>query len=322
MHTGRIVKAWQWILLGFIGLLLTLSVVLAQGAFRLERTILSYGFVYRESQKIFGPLDDPEIFGESLNEIYRLIIRSLPQAIPRELEPFLLKAAKDSFKPAWIRQTGAIWLASLQRVLRGESTALELQVSISPFLRRFQSLVAGSTYSSRERTYINREIDKIPGGIDAAQGMPQNLRADLIFLGRFMDLIQAMLQYIIPGILMAACFFHLRPGPGCVAVGAAFLLGSVPGILASTVFAGRIGRSLEATLSRQLPSALGWLAEGIGAMAETALRTGSTTALWTGVFGAGMICLGIFIIKGTKGRSGNAGFQWGMAKQKCIGAED
>ena len=110
-----------------------------------------------------------------------------------------------------------------------------------------------------------------------------------------MAYIQIVLQYIIPGLLILACFFHRRIGTGLIAAGVGFVGAGTPSLVLIYLRARNIAQSVEAGVTEVLPAFAGWLGNGIEAGGFAILRSGGTTAILVTMSGATMLLLGILL---------------------------
>lgn len=287
-------KIPQLIILLFVVLLFVLSVLVAEIAFRTERTLLSYGFTYRELQSLLAPLDDPEVHATTISEAFRFVRRDLDFAVPRELEPYILNAAVNGFSASWIGQTAGIWLVTAQQALHGNRDTLEFPLSLSPFKSSFLSAIRGE-FTMAEQLEINEAIDDIPSTIDLADQLPEKLRDRLIAVGRSMGLTQVLLQYVVPGILIIACFFHRRIGTGLAAVGIGLLVAGVPSVVVTAVRSSQVAAGVTRRAAGSLPDFADWMAEGIQSTVAVVIESGVATAVSVLVSGALLLALGLYL---------------------------
>ena len=286
-------KLPQLILVCLLAFVLFIAVVTAEVAFRLERTLLSYGFTYREMGRLLEPLDNADTHSETIREAFRYIRRSLSLPVPRELEPYILEAAVDGFSARWVRQTAGNWLVTTQQVLHGRRDTLEYPLSLSRFKSSLLSLVRQNVKSSF-LVEITRALDEVPASVDLAGELSDGVKRQLITLGRSMSFSQVILQYVIPGLLILACFYHGKIGTGFLTVGASFV---VAGLLSLVVVYGRsaaVAAAATRYLEAALPDFLSWFAEPVGSTVEAVVRSGGLTAIF--VTAAGALCATIGVI--------------------------
>lgn len=286
--------ALRWILLGVVIALLTLSVLVAQTAFRFERTVMSYRFTYRALQEILEPLDDPVLHGQTVDQAFRDMRRSYSLQIPRELEPHVVDAAAIGFSAARLRQTTNRWLISIQQVLHGRSDTLELPLSLVPFRDAFLSSVSGR-FPPAETAQIRAVINNIPPTIQLADELPDDLRNRILAVGRSMTLVQIVLQYIVPGLLIIACFFHGRIGTGIAATGIAFLAAGLPSLVVVYLRADALAVSARHLIARSIPSYLSWMLPPLRDTAAELIRTGRTTAMLVTLYGVAATLIGGYL---------------------------
>ncbi len=282
-------------LLFVLALLLAFSVVVAQVAFRLERTVLSYGFTYREIQRILDPLDDPEIHERTISEAFRFIRRSLSLGVPRELEPYIIGSAVDGFSAAWVRQTVGLWLVTAQQILHGKRDDVEFPLSLSPFKSSFLSAIRGE-FTMAETMEITTAVDEIPTTFDLADEIPDGMKRIMLSVGRSMAFTQVLLQYIVPGLLIIACFFHGRVGSGLTATGFAFLLAGVPSLIIVYPRAGMIARVAARGLSAGLPDFLSWIGPGLEQTVRSVVESGRLTAVLVTAYGVIALLGGLYLV--------------------------
>ena len=283
------------VLLVVLVLFLALSIILAEVAFRSERTLLSYGYTYRELQIILEPLDDPDVHDRTISEAFRFVRKSLSFSVPRELEPYILSSAVDGFSASWVGQTLGLWLVTVQQVLHGKRETIELPLSLSPFKNAFLASVRGQ-FSMQEQLEINQGVDEIPSTFDVADEMPDSLKRRLLSIGRSMDFAQVMLQYLIPGLFIIACFFHRRIGTGLTATGVAFLLSGIPSLIVVYLRVEGIVASVARKVVRSLPDFLSWLGPGLEHAIRGVIVSGRLTAVLVTVYGVLATAGGLYLI--------------------------
>ena len=283
------------VVLILVVLLLIIVIIVAQVAFRLERTLLSYAFTYRLLQETLSPIDDPETHSESIREAFRFIRRALSLSVPREIEPFIVQAAVDGFPASWVRRSLGLWLLATEQALNGKRETIEYPLSLSTFKSAFISGVRGN-FTQQEMLEIIAAVDQIPTTIDMAEELPEEIPRRLISLGRSMAYIQIVLQYIVPGLLIFACFFHRRIGTGLIAAGTGFVGAGIPSIFLIYPRADSLSRGIAGMVTNELPAFVGWIGAGIETGIFTIIRSGGATAISVTISGAIMLLLGIVLV--------------------------
>ncbi len=296
---GVFLGVLRWIVLGVVIVLLSLSVLIAQAAFRFERTIMSYRFTYRALQEVLVPLDDPVVHRQTIEAAFRDLRRGYSLQIPRDLEPHVADAAVIGFSAAWLRQTTNRWLISIQLVLQGRSDTLELPLSLVPFREAFLSSVSGR-FPPDEMAQIRTAINEVPPTLQLADELPGDLRGRILAVGRSMMLLQIVLQYIVPGLLIVACFFHGRIGTGIAATGLAFLAAGVPSLIVVYLRADALAASARHLAARSIPAYLSWMLPAFEDTVAQLIRTGRTTAVLVTLYGIVASLIGgyLFAAKG------------------------
>lgn len=282
-------KLGRWILLIGVIALLALAVTVAQAAFRFERTVMSYNFTYRAMQQILEPLDDPATHAGTIREV----VRSLQ--VPRDLEPFVIDAALVSFSASRVRHTANRWLIAVQQVLHGRAETLVLPVSLVPFRDTFLSSISGR-FPPAETVQIRAAVEQIPPNFDFATEIPQEVRDGLLTAGRLMGLVQVLLQYIVPGLLIIACFFHGRIGTGIAATGIGFLAAGVPSLIVVYARAEALAAGVRFSVARALPRYLDWMLPGLQDAVAALIATGRTTAVLVTLYGLLATGVGAYLI--------------------------
>jgi hypothetical protein len=277
-------KISRYIILLALAILLALSVFVAQVAFRLERTVLSYGFTYRETQSLLAPLDDTEIHAQSIGEAFRFVRKQLSFQVPRDIEETIIESAVSGFSAAWVKQTVGLWLVTAQQVLHGKRDSIEIPLALAPFKNSFISAVRGR-FTIEEQMEIHHELDQIPATIDLASEIPDALKARILGIGRSMALSQIILQYIVPGLFISACFFHRRIGTGLISVGLGLTIGGLPALYYTAFRAGGVARNYARMAVRDLPDFAAWLGDGVESTLFAILQSGILTAVLVTVFG-------------------------------------
>ena len=285
----------RWILLGAVIVLLSLSVLVAQTAFRFERTLMSYRFTYGALQLVLDPLDDPVVHRETVDQAFRDMRRSYSIAIPRELEPHVVDAAAVGFSPARLRQATNRWLISIQLVLHGRSETLALPLTLVPFRDAFLSSVSGR-FPPAELAQIRAAVNDIPPTIQLTDVLPDDLLNRILAVGRSMTLAQIVLQYVLPGLLIIACFFHGRIGTGIAATGLAFLAAGLPSLIVVYLRADALAASARQQIARSIPAYLAWMLPALHDTVAELIRTGRTTAVLVTLYGLVAACIGGYLV--------------------------
>ena len=288
-------SALRWTVLVAIVVLLAFSVLVAQAAFRFERTLMSYRFTYGAMERTLAPLDDPLTHARTVDEAFRVLRRETGLSIPPELEPLVIEAAGVGFSAARLRQAVNRWLITTQQVLHGRADSFSLPFSLAAFKDTLLSLAA-SRFSPAETAQIREALNQVPTSVNLADGISPEARDRLLSIGRMMGLMQIVLQYLVPGLLIAACFFHGRIGTGIAATCAAFLVAGVPAVVIAFFRADAIGASAGVFVSRLIPSYLGWMVPGLQASVADLVATNRTTAALVMLYGVLASALGAYLI--------------------------
>lgn len=288
-------SAIRWVVLVAIVLLLAFAVLVAQAAFRFERTVMSYRFTYGAMERMLEPLDDPLTHARTVDEALRTLRREIGLSIPPDLEPLVIEAAGTGFSAARLRQAANRWLINTQQVLHGRAESFDLPFSLAAFKDTLLSLATGR-FSPAETAQIREALTQVPTSVNLADGMSPEARDRLLSVGRMMGLMQIVLQYLVPGLLIAACFFHGRIGTGIAATGIAFLVAGVPSVVVVFFRADAIARSAGVVVSRLVPAYLSSMVPGLEASIAALISTGRTTAALVTLYGVLASAIGGYLI--------------------------
>ncbi|TVR56655.1 MAG: hypothetical protein EA426_13385 [Spirochaetaceae bacterium] len=288
-------KTWQVFVLCVVTVLLAAAVVIAQVAFRLDRTVLSYGFLNRTTQAWLDPLDDASVHARTVEGAYRAARRAAGVAIPRELDPHVVRAATEAFSTGMIRHTVANWVIEIHRVIRGDRTQIVLPVALSPFKNAMLSEIR-SGFSPDEVRAFAAAVETIPASLDLVETMPDAVQRRIVNALRRSTFLSVLLQYVFPGILIAACFFHRRIGLGVFATGIAFAAAGIPTLIAAYLHAETAARLVDAGLAGLLPEYVSWLRTGMGSTVQTIIESGRVASLIVTGYGVAAILVGGFVI--------------------------
>ena len=289
MKIGRI------IILSVLGLLLCLSVILAQLAFRVERTMLSYSYTSKQIDRIITPLYDSAIHRETVDETFSYLRRALSLRVPAALQPHIVDAAVSGFNPEWFTRTAQRMLFNTQLVLNGKETDLSLPVSINSFKLAFMDIVRAE-FDTSEYLEIDREVSRMPSSLDLADEIPEESRRKLIRYLRSVGTVLTVLEYAVPGLLILLCFVLRRFGAGLTAVGGGFIAGGGALAIAVAGWKGSAARGVAAAVGRAVPSFLGWIDYGVGGVTEELIAGLLPVSLIVLASGALLFALGIFLV--------------------------
>ena len=289
MKIGRIV------VLIIIGIFLCLSVVLAQLAYRIERTLLSYTYTSKQVDRIISPLYDPAILEDTVDGTFSFMRRELSLDIPSQLRPYILTAAKAGFNPEWFTRTTQRMLFNIQLVLNGRETTLSLPVSINGFKLAFMDVVRRE-FDTSEYLEIDREVSQMPSSLDLADEIPADTLDSIVTNLQRVRFVLTILQYLVPGVLMLACFAFRRIGSGFAAVGAGLLAGGLLLAVAVGGWATTASQSLAALVRSAVPPFLSWVDYGIAEFAKELIAGVLPVATIVIIVGAVLAGLGFFIV--------------------------
>ncbi len=288
-------KTYEVLLLGVVAVLLSVSVIIAQAAFRLDRTVLSYGFMNRETQAWIDPLDDAALHAQTIESAYREARRATGLAIPRDMDPYVVRAAAEAFSVRMIRHTIASWWIEIHRGIRGELARTELFLPLSPFKNALLSELR-TGLSADEVRAATAALNTIPASFDVLEILPAPVERRVVAALRRSSFVSFLFQYVFPGVLIIACFFHRRIGLGVLAVGVAFLAAGIPSVAATFLHAETAARWVSTSLAGVLPQYLSWLREGIATTVRSIIVSGRTTSLVVTASGIAMMLLGGYTI--------------------------
>ncbi len=288
-------SAIRWVVLVAVVAMLALAVLVAQAAFRFERTVMSYRFTYGAMEQMLEPLDDPLTHARTVDEAFRAVRRETGLSVPRDLEPLVVDAVGVGFSASRLRRSANRWLITVQQVLHGRADSLVLPYSLAAFKDSLLSQAAGR-FSPLEMAQIREALNQVPTTVDLADAISPEARDRFLSIGRVMGLMQIVLQYLVPGLLIVACFFHGRIGTGIAATGVAFLVAGVPSVVVVFLRADAIAASAGILVSRALPTYLAWMIPGLEASIAALIATGRTTAVLVTLYGVAAGAVGGYLI--------------------------
>jgi len=288
MKIGRI------IVLVIIGIFLCLSVILAQLAYRFERTLLSYTYTSKQVDRIISPLYDPGILEDTVDGTFSFMRRELSLSIPSQLRPYILTAAKAGFNPEWFTRTTQRMLFNIQLVLNGKEATLSLPVSINGFKLAFLDVVR-SEFDTSEYLEIDREVSRMPSSLDLADEIPEDTLDSIVKNLQRVRFVLTVLQYLIPGVLILACFVFRRIGSGFATVGTGLLAGGALLAIAVGGWTATASRSLAALVRGAVPPFLSWVDYGVAEFAEELISGVLPVATTVIIVGAALAGLGYFL---------------------------
>ena len=251
-------KIARILLLALIALALSIAVLAAQVAFRIERTVLLYSYTSAQLEAITSPLYDESIHRETVDGTFSLIRRELSLVIPMELRSLILDSAVEGFSPEWFSRTAHRMLFNIHLVVNGREKELSLPLSINTFKTSFLN-AARSVYRGREYAEIEHELVKVPSTLDLAAELPDEILERIVVnLGRI-RLIVILLQYAAPALFILLCFSFRKIGSGFTALGIAFIGGGAAVLICVSTRGTVISETAVNYLRKILPSFLQWV---------------------------------------------------------------
>lgn len=288
-------KVFRIVTLVFLSILLGISVIIAQLAFRFETQVLSYNFMSAGLQTVFEPLSDPEIHTETIRGAFSFIRLSIDTSIPWELEPIILEAAVEGFSAAWIKATAQQVLYSLFQIVNGKEDSLNLAISIGNFKNAFLGIVREKV-DSRYLSEVSRELDRMPSVIPLEDNVPIDVQNRVVTLVRRSRALLIILQYVLPGILILLCFVFKRIGSGLVAVGSSFLVSGASILVGIAVWLPGAPAMVERIFRNDIPDFLRWIFDGFVNLLTQIISSAMPVAIIVLSVGSALVTLGILLI--------------------------
>ena len=283
------------VLLIVISILLCVSVLVAQIAYRIETSLLSYRYTSAMLDRIVDPLGDPETHRSTVQGAFRLIRRELPIRIPFELESHIVAASIQGFSKDWFLRTADRMLFSIQLVLNGREKNLLFPLSLGGFKNAFLS-IARTEFDAQEYMEIEQGVRQIPSSIDLAEQIPEETRDKIIGVLGSSRFILILLQYVAPALFIFLCFIFRRIGSGFTAVGAALVAAGTAVAVIALGFddqaAGAVAREIEVLV----PDFLTWMDDGITALMQDLIKKLIPVSLMVAISGLVMVGIGVPLI--------------------------
>ena len=282
--------------LGVLTLAIAVAVLVGQAAFRLERTLLRHDYVQAQIGEWFAPLEEPAHHQEFVNAMIAQISRALRWAIPLRLQPVVYEAARNSFTHEWLVAFARRVHTTAYRVMRGDRTPVRLTVSLSQF---YADVVSGAraTLPDQQANPVAAELERAPASIDLLAEIDDQTRTDAEMWLRRLPLIATLLQYALPGVLIALTLVFRRPGSAMVASGAGVAIGGalMLGLIGWYRFAiaGTIARAVRSAV----PGRPEWVEPPVSATVANAVESGAGFAWLLIVLGALIALAGVLVIR-------------------------
>ena len=289
------VKTGGKILLFIFGLLLSVSVIVAQAAFKLERTTRSYTYMSKQLERILAPLSDPGIRAEAANGAFGFLRGALSLDVSPRLEPYIQGAVSAGFDADWFLRTGKRMLFNSQRFQSGRESKLSLPVSIDSFKIMLMDIVRPE-FETSEYLEIDREVSRMSSSIDLVTLMDENDLARIVNRLKTYRHALVILAYVLPGVLFVLCFSTRRIGSGLAAAGCGLLAGGGLVVVASVSLPGLAFQAVSSAIGGALPPFLGWVADGAGKLAGDMVYDLLPAALVITGFGLALAAAGVFFI--------------------------
>lgn len=282
------------IVLGFIGFLLTLSIIVAQTLFQIERTLLSYTFMSDQLERVAAPLKDPGIHEEAAAGLLVYVQDQLPRGYSQQLAPYIREAAIRGFDIDWFLRTGKRLVFNSQRFLKGEEGTLSLPVSFDSFKIALLD-IAGAELEAGEYLEIDRELSQIDSSIDLGTLVPEQAQQRITRGVKNRRLVFITLIYIVPAILALLCFVPRELGRGLTVFGSSLLAGGGSMAVFSLILPNLVFRASSSAIEKALPDFLGWAADGAGGFAGKIISGFLPVGAAIGGFGLVAAVCGIYL---------------------------
>ena len=288
-------KMARVILLIIVAVLLSGSVILAQLAYRIETSLLSYRYTSEILKSIIEPLDDPEIHRTTVRGAFRFLRRELSIQVPSQLEPHIISASVEGFSREWFQRTADRMLYSTQLVLNGREKSLSFPLSLGNFKSAFINSVRAD-FDTDEYLKIEREIGRIPSSIEITDEIPEeSLNRTIGILGntRF---VLILLQYVAPAVFILLCFVFRRIGSAFTAVGAGLLVGGTSIAVLATGFYDTLAAMASRSLRGAVPEFLSWLDAGVNYLMQDFLKKLAPLAFVVSICGLVFVGIGVLLV--------------------------
>lgn len=283
------------ILLIFITVLLSGSIIVAQLAYRIEASLLSYRYTSGMLNQVIDPLDDAEIHRNTVRGAFRYIRKQLSMRVPVEIEPHIIHGSMEGFSAEWFQRTADRMLYSVQLVLNGREKHLTFPLSLGGFKSAFLNS-ARTGFSTDEYLEIERSVRAIPSNIELADEIPEDAMNRIIRVLGNVRFFLILLQYVTPAVFIILCFVFRRIGSGFTAVGAGLLIGGTAISVLSTGFADTVARSASSGIAEAVPDFMSWVQSGTFLIIHDLVQKLIPVSLVVAVIGLGLIGLGVPLI--------------------------
>ncbi|MBT3274035.1 MAG: hypothetical protein HN368_12835 [Spirochaetales bacterium] len=235
---------------------------MAQIAFRIDRTMLSFAYTSTQIDRLLTPLYDPVIHRDTVDGTFDYLRKALSLRIPAELNPYILDAAVDGFNPEWFSRTSQRMLFNIHQVFTGREKTLSLPISINSFKNAFMESTRVD-FDTEVYLEINREINRLPSALDLADEIPEDdLDRIIVNLGR-VRMILTLLQYAVPVLFILLCFIFRRAGSGLAALGVGLFIGGTAIAVTVSSWSGYLGQVVSRAAAGAVPQFLRWVDYGL-----------------------------------------------------------
>lgn len=286
-------------LLSLFAVLLCASVFIAQFAFRIERSVLSYAYMSGELETVLEPLSDSALHSETIEGAFSYIRSRLAMSVPWELESYIVEAAVVGFSENWIRQTARQMLYSFFQIVDGSENRLNLAVNIGNFKNSFLNIVRANAEPDYVKA-VSMEMNRMPSIIRLEDEIPAETQNRIVQIIRRSRAMLIVLQYVIPGILILLCFAFRRLGSALTAIGSALFVSGTAAVLSARLWFPASEVNLVELLVRRSPDFLGWIIENVGQSVLRIMLSVIPTAIVVLSVGSALAALGIVLIANGK----------------------
>ena len=244
------------------GLLLMLSSILSQAAYRLDKTLLSYTYMSREIEAVARELDDAVLRETSARDTIDYINKAFGLDIPDKLDPYLYRAAYNAFTADWYARTGKRMLFNTLHVISGKESGLSLPISIQEYKLALLE-IARSELTAYEYVEIDREVSSLPFTVELADTFIDGKNDRVLRLMRRIEPALLSVTYIIPGVFLILCFVPLRIGGGFTAAGSGIFAGGAAVLVFASGLRSFAAERAGSAVMESIPPFFVWAGGGI-----------------------------------------------------------
>jgi len=282
--------------LAVLTVLIALTVLVGQAAFRMDRTLLRHDFVHLRIDSWFEPLAEPGNHEQFVGALLNEITRGLDWRVPVQVQAVVREAAASTFSAEWLVSFVKRTHTTAYRLMRGDAEPVRITL---PFGRFFNEIVgrARAELPAETATALAAELSRAPASIDLWAEIDAETRSSVEGWLRRVPVVSLLLQYVLPGVFIALTLVFRRPGSAMVASGAGLSLGGALMLVVIASYRDAVGQAAGRAMRAVVPGGPGWIQAPVAATVEEAISTGSDFAIFLVALGVVIALLGVLVIR-------------------------